>query len=71
MENVSVEALQQKLGLSFGEARKVVSKIERLRYAKPKATTKISFLEENESTSLVLILNFDKYKKESINNKNV
>lgn len=70
MESVSVESLQQKLGLSFGEARKVVNKIERFKFAKPKATTKIGFLEENGSISLVLILNFDKYKKESINNSN-
>ena len=69
MESIKAETLQRKFGLNFGEARKLANKIEKLQRTNPKAQIKAGYIEENDSLSLVLILNFDRYKKESINNK--
>lgn len=69
MESIKAETLQKKFGLNFGEARKLANKIEKLQRTNPKAQIKAGYIEENGSLSLVLILNFDRYKKESINNK--
>ena len=70
METVSRETLQQKLGLHLQDAGKLANRIERLRYALPKAKLKTIFLETENSAQLVLTLELEKPdKKHSINNK--
>ena len=70
MKSIKAETLQKKFGLNFGEARKLANRIEKLQRANPKAQIKAGYIEENDSLSMVLILNFDRYRKESINDKN-
>ena len=72
MESISRETLQKKLGLHLHDAGKLANRIERLRYALPKAKLKIDFLETEESNQIVLTLEFEKRDKQhSINNKKV
>jgi hypothetical protein len=63
MESISRETLQKKLGIGFGEAGKLASKIEKFKYTKPMAKIEIGYLESDDITKLVLTLEFKKRNK--------
>ncbi len=59
------KTLQEKFGLRFGEAEKLSHKIEKLRCTKPKAKVKVGFLETDDTTKLVITLDYKRYNKET------
>lgn len=60
MKSISVKTLQERFGLRFGEAEKLLHKIEKLRYTKPRAKLDIGLLDTGENTKLIISLDFKK-----------
>lgn len=64
METISRETLQEKLGLHLHDAGKLANRIERLKYALPKAKLNVDFLAAEDSNQLVITMKFEKRNKQ-------
>ena len=65
MKSLSVKTLQERFGLRFSEAEKLLHKVEKLRYTKPMDKLDIGLLDTGENTKLIISLDFKKPSKEA------
>lgn len=64
MDSIDIDTLQKKFGFRFFEARKFISKVERLKHAAPQSKIKFECVETQSGASLVITLEFEKREQQ-------